>query len=93
MQSSVTKRPKGKFYQDFYKVVVNSEHIEDWHLVAMKLKTNFNNYLSWTGCDPDKTRNEPVGTNSMSMDGNMLEALNMSLNGKTAMIFMLSKLK
>ena len=82
MQSNVAKKPKGKFYQDFYKVIINSEHIDDWNLVAVKLKTNFNSYLSWVGCDSEKSKNHPLGKNSRSMDGNVLEALNVSLNGK-----------
>ena len=84
MQSNVTKKPKGKFYQDFYKVIINSEHIDDWNSVAVKLKTNFNSYLSWVGCDSEKSKNQPIGINSRSIDGNMLEAVNVSLNGKYA---------
>ena len=89
MQSSVTKKPKGKFYQDFYKVITNSEHIDDWNLVAVKLKTNFNNYLNWVGCDSEKLRNQPLGKNSRSLDGNVLEAINVSLNGKYSTINLL----
>ena len=88
MQSCVTKMPKGKFYQDFYKVIINSEHIDDWNLVAMKLKTNFNSYLSWVGCDSEKLKNQPLGSNSRSTDGNVLEALNVSLNGNYVTIFL-----
>lgn len=84
MQSSVKKKLKGKFYQDFYKVIINSEHIDDWHSVSMKLKTNFNNYLGWVGCDNEKSKNQPHGSNSTSVDGNMLEAVNISLNGMEA---------
>lgn len=81
MRSSVAKGVDGRFHQDFYKAIINSEPVSDWKQIAMLLKTNFNNYLSWVGCD-GIVQDQPVGTNSRSSDGNVLEALNISLNSK-----------
>ena len=82
MQSSVSKRLDGRFYQDFFKVIINAEQVDDWQPIAMTLKTNFNNYLSWIGCDEGGSKDIPLCTNSRATDGNVLEAVNISLNGE-----------
>ncbi len=82
MQSSIFKGYDGRFYQDFYKTIVSSANVDNWKEIAISLKTSFNNYLSWIGCEDEQTEDQPEGRISRASDGNMLEALNLSLNSK-----------
>ena len=81
MQSSIVHSHDGKFHQDFYKMVMNSEICDNWKSVVLSLKRSLNNYLKWVDCDGDSTSKQPPRRNSRSSEGNVLEAINMSLNG------------
>ena len=78
---SILKDPYGRFYEDFYKVVASGERRDDWAPVLVMLKQHFTRYLSHTNCrgKPDTI---PKGVDSSSLDGNFLEAINLSMNGK-----------
>lgn len=72
---------KGRFYEDFYRVVVQNERYEDWSGTLIQLRIIFNEY-------PDKVVSYhkhcgllmPPAENSTASQGNFLETLNMSLN-------------
>lgn len=72
---------KGRFYEDFYRVVVQNERYEDWSSTLIQLRIIFNEY-------PDKVVSYhkhcglpmPPAENSTASQGNFLETLNMSLN-------------
>uniref|UniRef100_A0A1I8BY24 DEP domain-containing protein n=1 Tax=Meloidogyne hapla TaxID=6305 RepID=A0A1I8BY24_MELHA len=55
---------RGRYYQDFYWLLVQNEHYSDWtHVISKSYK-----------------KSEPISTWSTSMDGNFLEVLNISMN-------------
>eukprot|EP00794_Sanderia_malayensis_P014226 gene14226-15709_t len=80
MQCSIIKGYDGRFYQDFFKMIINSANIDNWKEIAITLKTSFSNYLNWIGCEDEISDDLVEGRNSRASDGNMLEALNLSLN-------------
>ncbi len=82
MQNSTVKGHDGRFYQDFYKTIVSSASVDGWKDIAIKLKTSFNNYLNWIGCEDELLDGQLEGKNSRASNGNMLEALNLALNSK-----------
>lgn len=72
---------KGRFYEDFYRVAVQNERIDDWTQTIRLLKTLFNRYpkdVLEHHKRPDVRVPNPA--NSNSSQGNFLEVLNMSLN-------------
>ncbi|XP_069071195.1 GATOR1 complex protein DEPDC5 isoform X2 [Pleurodeles waltl] len=67
-----------RFYEDFYKVVVQSERREDWTSLLVTIKKLFIQYpvlVRLKGAE-----GFPPGHNSTSAQGNYLEAINISFN-------------
>ncbi|XP_043506700.1 GATOR complex protein Iml1 isoform X3 [Frieseomelitta varia] len=72
---------KGRFYEDFYRVVVQNERFEDWSNVLVQLRKLFTDYQKIVleyHQKPDISI--PKAMNSTAAQGNFLEVLNMSLN-------------
>ncbi|KAI0221661.1 GATOR complex protein DEPDC5 [Lamellibrachia satsuma] len=82
----------GRFYEDFYRVVVQNEKYEDWTDTIIKLKSLFNEYpervLNYhkqrqhlhDDNDSGAPTEVPAAHNSTAAQGNLLEVLNMALN-------------
>ncbi|XP_076544250.1 GATOR complex protein Iml1 isoform X8 [Osmia lignaria lignaria] len=72
---------RGRFYEDFYRVVVQNERFEDWSNVLVQLRKLFTDYQKIVleyHQKPGVTI--PKAVNSTAAQGNFLEVLNMSLN-------------
>uniref|UniRef100_A0A0K0CU21 DEPDC5_CTD domain-containing protein n=1 Tax=Angiostrongylus cantonensis TaxID=6313 RepID=A0A0K0CU21_ANGCA len=77
---------RGRYYQDFYRLLVQNEHYEDWTHILSTIKSSFNKYQD--------TIQEVLATNypslkgrweiSTAADGNFLQVLNMSMNSFSA---------
>ncbi|KAK5966793.1 hypothetical protein GCK32_002816, partial [Trichostrongylus colubriformis] len=73
---------RGRYFQDFYRLLVQNEHYEDWSHVLSTIKLSFNHYQD--------TIQEVLAANyptlkgrweiSTAADGNFLQVLNMSMN-------------
>ncbi|XP_062606005.1 GATOR1 complex protein DEPDC5-like isoform X1 [Saccostrea cucullata] len=72
---------KGRYYQDFYRIVVQNERYDDWTSTMMLLRKLCNSYKEKI-LNYHKQRGQKVPTayNSTAAQGNFLETLNMSLN-------------
>ena len=80
--SCIQQDPYGRFYEDFYQVVALKERREDWIPVLVTLKKCFNQYPIITNCCDRLEGTKIKGTNSSSFEGNFLEAINLTMNGK-----------
>lgn len=64
-------------------MVALNERQDDWIPVLVTLKQCFNQYPTITGyCGDTSKGGNIIGRNSSSLDGNFLEAINLSMNGK-----------
>lgn len=91
MKGCLQQDYKGRFYEDFYRVVVQNERYEDWGPVLALLMRLFNEYekevvrfhesssesVTVHGQERQKV---PKAYNSTASQGNFLEVLNISLN-------------
>ncbi|XP_055340894.1 GATOR complex protein DEPDC5-like [Paramacrobiotus metropolitanus] len=81
MREGLLRDYKGRFYEDFYRIVVQNEKYDDWRFVLVKLKTLFHEYnesvLNFHAHPGVKL---PRAYNSTAAEGNVLEVLNMGLN-------------
>uniref|UniRef100_A0A8C6Y9Z0 GATOR1 complex protein DEPDC5 n=1 Tax=Naja naja TaxID=35670 RepID=A0A8C6Y9Z0_NAJNA len=75
---SVQQDHEGRFYEDFYKVVVQNERREEWTSLLVTIKKLFIQYPVLVHLE--KAENFPPGYNSTSAQGNYLEAINLSFN-------------
>ncbi|XP_070618564.1 GATOR1 complex protein DEPDC5 isoform X4 [Erythrolamprus reginae] len=75
---SVQQDHEGRFYEDFYKVVVQNERREEWTSLLVTIKKVFIQYPVLVRLE--KAENFPPGFNSTSPQGNYLEAINLSFN-------------
>ncbi|KAM9329765.1 GATOR1 complex protein DEPDC5-like [Gastrophryne carolinensis] len=76
--ATVVQDHQGRFYEDFYKVVVQNERREEWTSLLVTVKKLFIQYPVMV-----RLRNAesfPPGHNSTSDQGNYLEAINLSFN-------------
>ncbi|KAH9376771.1 hypothetical protein HPB48_010933 [Haemaphysalis longicornis] len=72
---------RGRFYEDFYRVAVQNERIDDWTQTLRLLKTYFTEYpkqILEFHCRPNVK--VPPAMISTASQGNFLQVLNMSLN-------------
>uniref|UniRef100_A0A8C5M0L9 DEP domain containing 5, GATOR1 subcomplex subunit n=1 Tax=Leptobrachium leishanense TaxID=445787 RepID=A0A8C5M0L9_9ANUR len=76
--ASVLEDHKGRFYEDFYKVVVQTERRDEWTSLLVTIKKLFIQYPMLVRLK--HTEGFPPGHNSTSDQGNYLEAINLSFN-------------
>lgn len=82
MRECLQQDYKGRFYEDYYRVAVQNERIEDWSPTLIFLRRLFNQYENEVIKYHEKHGLKvPKAYNSSSSQGNFLEVLNMSLNG------------
>lgn len=87
MHKCLQQDSKKRFYEDFYWVAVQNERFEDWTHILIYLRRLFNLYEKEViHCHKSKGLNVPRAYNSSASQGNFLEVLNMSLNGKVLSI-------
>nr|XP_019609824.1 PREDICTED: DEP domain-containing protein 5 isoform X7 [Rhinolophus sinicus] len=75
---SIRQDHKGRFYEDFYKVVVQNERREEWTSLLVTIKKLFIQYPVLVRLE--QAEGFPQGDNSTSAQGNYLEAINLSFN-------------
>uniref|UniRef100_A0A915LAE1 DEP domain-containing protein n=1 Tax=Romanomermis culicivorax TaxID=13658 RepID=A0A915LAE1_ROMCU len=79
-QCKIQKDYRGRYYQDFYQVLIQNEHYEDWKLSALgKIRSAFYKHNE-TIKDHMRKNCSPLAENSTASDGNVMEALNMTFN-------------
>lgn len=72
---------KGRFYEDFYRVVIQNERNDDWCTVLGQLRKHFTTYQEAVLSHHSKNDSSvPMAYNSTAAQGNFLEVLNISLN-------------
>uniref|UniRef100_UPI00358EC276 GATOR1 complex protein DEPDC5 isoform X3 n=1 Tax=Myxine glutinosa TaxID=7769 RepID=UPI00358EC276 len=69
---------KGRFYEDFYNVVVQNERREDWMSLLVTIKTIFIQYPKLVRLL--ESDGFPSACNSTAAQGNYLESINLSFN-------------
>jgi len=79
-QACIQQDPYGRFYEDFYQVVVLQDRRDDWIPMLVTLKRCFNQYPRFTNCCDRLRGTKITGWNSSSCEGNFLEAINLSMN-------------
>ncbi|XP_077016566.1 GATOR1 complex protein DEPDC5 isoform X8 [Tamandua tetradactyla] len=77
-RASIRQDHKGRFYEDFYKVVVQNERREEWTSLLVTIKKLFIQYPVLVRLE--QAEDFPQGDNSTSAQGNYLEAINLSFN-------------
>ncbi|XP_061458703.1 GATOR1 complex protein DEPDC5 isoform X2 [Rhineura floridana] len=77
-RSSIQQDHEGRFYEDFYKVVVQNERREEWTSLLITIKKLFIQYPVLVRLE--QAEGFPPGYNSTSAQGNYLEAINLSFN-------------
>uniref|UniRef100_A0A8C9FFW4 GATOR1 complex protein DEPDC5 n=1 Tax=Pavo cristatus TaxID=9049 RepID=A0A8C9FFW4_PAVCR len=77
-RASIRQDHEGRFYEDFYKVVVQNERREEWTSLLVTIKKLFIQYPVLVRLE--QAEGFPPGFNSTSAQGNYLEAINLSFN-------------
>ncbi|XP_053225605.1 GATOR complex protein DEPDC5 isoform X1 [Podarcis raffonei] len=77
-RASIQQDHEGRFYEDFYKVVVQNERREEWTSLLVTIKKLFIQYPILVRLE--QAEGFPPGCNSTSAQGNYLEAINLSFN-------------
>ncbi|XP_066466130.1 GATOR1 complex protein DEPDC5 [Tiliqua scincoides] len=77
-RASIQRDHEGRFYEDFYKVVVQNERREEWTSLLVTIKKLFIQYPVLVRLEQAECF--PLGYNSTSSQGNYLEAINLSFN-------------
>ncbi|XP_065647417.1 GATOR1 complex protein DEPDC5 isoform X3 [Hydra vulgaris] len=76
----------GRLCKDFYKIILQSEKQDNLKNVILDLKRSFNGYLHYVDCQQQLMHSKGeklpkgLGYNSYAAEGNLLEAINLSLN-------------
>ena len=84
MRECLQQDYKGRFYEDYYRVAVQNERFDDWTPILIYLRKLFNLYEEEVIHYHEKRGLKGVKAyNSTASQGNFLEVLNMSLNGKS----------
>jgi hypothetical protein len=87
LRQDINKDHRGRFYEDFYRVIYQNERYDDWLPRLAKIKQVLVNYKEdlvtyhkkqLTKADADKM---PIGRIASAADGNFLETLNLSSSG------------
>eukprot|EP01116_Phalansterium_solitarium_P019294 TRINITY_DN5330_c3_g2_i1.p1 TRINITY_DN5330_c3_g2~~TRINITY_DN5330_c3_g2_i1.p1 ORF type:complete len:1057 (-),score=354.64 TRINITY_DN5330_c3_g2_i1:144-3314(-) len=73
-----TDQATDRKYRDYYRVICN-ERRSDWMSALVEIKREFNLYPLAIKWDPSKPTNHNGGDNSTAREGNLLEAVNLSL--------------
>ena len=82
MRECLQQDYRGRFYEDYYRVAVQNERIDDWSTALIFLRRLFNQYENEViKYHESRGLKVPKAYNSSSSQGNFLEVLNMSLNG------------
>lgn len=82
MRECLQQDSQKRFYEDYYRVAVQNERIEDWTPTLINLRKLFNLYEEEVIHYHEKRGfRVPKAYNSSASQGNFLEVLNMSLNG------------
>ncbi|XP_040580787.1 GATOR complex protein Iml1 [Lepeophtheirus salmonis] len=81
MRSCVIKKNDGRFYEDFYRVIIQNERFTDWRPTLVQLRNIFPTYKkSLLDYHKSKGTQIPEAYISSASEGNFLEVINMSLN-------------
>ncbi|KAB7503203.1 DEP domain-containing protein 5 [Armadillidium nasatum] len=81
MRECLLQDYQGRFYEDFYRVAVQSERYEDWMPILSLLRQLFHRYLDDVlNYHASPEYDIPEAYNSNAPQGNFLEVLNISLN-------------
>ncbi|CAG8443401.1 11453_t:CDS:1 [Ambispora leptoticha] len=79
-ESAVKQDEKGRWYKDFYKVIVDWEAHTDWTSTIVPLKEEFLKYPQDILLRKKNGYESLSGRNSFAFEGNILEAINLALN-------------
>uniref|UniRef100_M4AP82 DEP domain containing 5, GATOR1 subcomplex subunit n=1 Tax=Xiphophorus maculatus TaxID=8083 RepID=M4AP82_XIPMA len=79
LRGSVRQNHEGHYYEDFYRVVAQNERRDEWTSLLVTIKKLFIQYPFLVRLKEAGT-GFPVGYNSTAVQGNYLEAINLSFN-------------
>uniref|UniRef100_A0A3B3XA71 DEP domain-containing protein n=1 Tax=Poecilia mexicana TaxID=48701 RepID=A0A3B3XA71_9TELE len=79
LRGSVRQNHEGRYYEDFYRVVAQNERRDEWTSLLVTIKKLFIQYPFLVRLKEAGT-GFPVGYNSTAVQGNYLEAINLSFN-------------
>ncbi|XP_069571972.1 GATOR1 complex protein DEPDC5 isoform X9 [Brachyistius frenatus] len=78
LRGSIRQDHEGRFYEDFYRVVAQTERRDEWTSLLVTIKKLFIQYPVLVRLK--ETDGFPLGFNSTAAQGNYLEAINLSFN-------------
>ncbi|KAF9932750.1 vacuolar membrane-associated protein iml1 [Linnemannia zychae] len=79
-QTGLQRDDEGRYYQDFYKVVIDWEARADWTTAIIPLKEEVMRYQRDILLRPAGQYSILSGENSFAFEGNVLESVNLALN-------------
>ncbi|KAK3837037.1 MAG: hypothetical protein JOS17DRAFT_664827, partial [Linnemannia elongata] len=79
-QTGLQRDDEGRYYQDFYKVVIDWEARTDWTTAIIPLKEEVMRYQRDILLRPAGQYSILSGENSFAFEGNVLESINLALN-------------
>ncbi|MEQ2294190.1 GATOR complex protein depdc5, partial [Ameca splendens] len=78
LRGSIRQNHEGRYYEDFYRVVAQNERRDEWTSLLVTIKKLFIQYPVLVRLK--EADGFPVGYNSTAVQGNYLEAINLSFN-------------
>ncbi|XP_061588667.1 GATOR1 complex protein DEPDC5 isoform X4 [Cololabis saira] len=78
LRASIRQDHEGRFYEDFYRVVAQNERRDEWTSLLITIKKLFIQYPVLVRLK--EAGSFPAGYNSTAVQGNYLEAINLSFN-------------